>query len=155
MSVTGTVYADTEMEFLSGQDSKKLENLRVFGTGHVNDFIAANQTRIAAGSVALALKGVNSLISHKQHRSGDSYYNENLNISRKAISYGMALTYGAKLGPGGLAFVAAGIAVNESINAFTEASNFKYDRMMDKEYVHNIKAVAGDISYGRRRRGDR
>ena len=157
VSVQGAVYADAEMEALSGQTSmmgsKELKNLKVFGTGHVNDFIAANQAKIAAGSVALGFKLANTYISYKQHRSGDSYYNDQLNNDMRRARYAIALGYSAKFGPKGVAVAAVGIAINEGINFATQNANFNYDRMMDTEYIHNVKQVAGDISYGRRRGG--
>ena len=122
----------------------------------LNPAIIENRAKITATGTALGLKIASSYVSYKQHRSGNTYYNNQLRNRMRISQYGLALGYGAaKGGPAGLALVAAGIAVNEGINAFTEASNFKYDRMMDTLYVHNIKQVAGDISYGRRRRGDR
>lgn len=124
--------------------------------GKAADFLLANQQAITAGSVSLGFKLANSIVSHKQHRSGDSYYNDQLNNSMKFAGYATALGYGAiKGGPLGAGLVATGIAINETINLVTENANFNYDRMMDTLYVHNVKQVAGDISYGRNRRGDR
>lgn len=133
------------------RDGKHLSEVR-----ELNPRIIENRVKIAAIGTALGLKIGNTLVNHAQHRSGNSYYNDQLNNRMRLAQYGIALSYGAaKGGPAGLALVAAGIAVNEGINAFTKDSNFNYDRMMDKHYVHNIKQVAGDISYGRSRRGDR
>lgn len=124
--------------------------------GIAGDFVLAHGKKIVAGGTALGLKLTNASISHKQYRSGDSYYNDQLNNSMRLAQYGIALGYGAaKGGPAGFALVAAGIAVNEGINLYTQNANFNYDRMMDTKYVHNIREVAGDLSYGRRRRGDR
>jgi hypothetical protein len=123
--------------------------------GRQIDTIRQNQAKIGAGAVALGLKGARSYINYKQHRSGDSYYNDVLNRNMKLATYGVALGYGALKGPAGLGVVAAGIAISESITFFTERANFNYDRMMDTLYIHNVQQVAGDISYGRRRRGDR
>ena len=124
--------------------------------GYVNDFVKRNQNKMKTAGLALSLKSANAYISYKQHRSGNTYYNNQLNNGMRLAQYGLALGYGAaKGGPAGLALVAAGIAVNEGINFATQNANFNYDRMMDTLYVHNIKQVAGDISYGRRRRGDR
>lgn len=141
-----------------GPDGKaiKREGEHLSEVRQLNPVIMENRAKITAAGTALGLKLANAYIGHKQHRSGDSYYNDQLNNRMKLAQYGIALSYGAaKGGPVGLGLVAVGIAVNEGINAVTERANFNYDRMMDKEYVHNVRAVAGDLSYGRRRRGDR
>ena len=46
--------------------------------------------------------------------------------------------------------VAAGIAVNEAVNAFTDVQKYNYNRELEQNQVANMKALAGDISYGRR-----
>jgi hypothetical protein len=72
----------------------------------------------------------------------------------KSLQYASALGYGLATGGFvGAGLVATGIAVNETINIVSEAANYKYDRMMDTLYIHNVREVSGDISYGRRRRG--
>jgi len=124
-------------------------------TRQLNPTLVAHQTKILTGATALALKGQRTAISLKQHRSGDSFYNDQLNNSMKLTQYGLALGYGAlKGGPIGFGVVAAGIAINEGINLAVQNANFNYDRKMDTLYIHNITQTAGDISYGRRRGGN-
>lgn len=49
--------------------------------------------------------------------------------------------------------VAAGIAVNETVNYAVNAINFNYDRNLEGRQITNIKLLAGDVSYGRNRGG--
>lgn len=115
--------------------------------------IVENQTKIAAGAVGLTFKSAQTAISIKQHRSGDSYYNQQLNNSMKFARYGAIIGASFKLGPKGPILAAASIAISESFNLYTENANFKFDRKMDTAYIHNVRQVSGDVSYGRRRRG--
>lgn len=48
-------------------------------------------------------------------------------------------------------FVAAGIAVNEIANGIVEGINYRFDRALEGNQIRNMKIVAGDVSYGRRR----
>ena len=149
-----TYHASGRGRELTYDDRHEAYYRNVLGRGA--DYVVENQKAMLLGGLALSQKVLRSYVSHKQHRSGDTYYNQQLNNSLKLAGYGTAIGLGfMKGGPAGAALVAGGIAINEAISFRTESANFDYDRMMDKQYVHNIKQVAGDISYGRRRRGDR
>ena len=48
-------------------------------------------------------------------------------------------------------FVAAGIAVNEIANGIVGGINYRFDRALEGDQIRNMKVIAGDMSYGRRR----
>lgn len=108
-----------------------------------NKFIS----KAGAMGVGVAWKVAKSAISIHQNQSGDSYANEQLNNAVKLATYGVAI---ATMGVG----AAAAIIVGETISGISGVINYNYNRQQEKNKVMNIKALAGDISYGRRN-GDR
>ena len=103
-------------------------------------------SKAGAMGVGVAWKVAKSAISIHQNQSGDSYANEQLNNAVKLATYGVAI---ATMGVG----AAAAIIVGETIR-YIRKLLINYNRQQEKNKVMNIKALAGDISYGRRN-GDR
>jgi hypothetical protein len=116
-------------------------------------FVQENFTtrRLATAGVATAFKIAQSGVQLVQHRSGNSHFNKELNNYMRLGSIGTSVAATATFvgGPAAV-FVAAGIAFNETVNAFVDAANYNYDRRLDTMMVHNMKEVSGNLSYGRR-----
>jgi hypothetical protein len=100
----------------------------------------------ALTSAAMA-KTVYATVQYAQHTSGDSYYNQQLSNMMKLGGYGILLANSGPAAP----FVAAGIVVNEGIQAVLDFSKFQFDRKMEAYEITNNLIIAGNASYGRMR----
>ena len=123
------------------------ETLFGLGARKTGDFYAENQMKVKAAGSALAWKAADSAVKVAQHRSGDSYANAQLNNAMKIVGYGTAIAMSGPAAP----FVAAGIAVNEIVNGVVGGINYRFDRALEGDQIRNMKVIAGDMSYGRRR----
>ena len=65
----------------------------------------------------------------------------------KLGGYGILLANSGPAAP----FVAAGIVVNEGIQAVLDFSKFQFDRKMEAYEITNNLIIAGNASYGRMR----
>lgn len=108
-----------------------------------------NLKYVKAAGVAFAWKAVSATSQLYQHRSGDSYANAQLNNGIKLGGYAAAIAMSGPAAP----VVAAGIAVNEIISGIVGNANYRFDRALEGDQIRNMKVIAGDISYGRRRGG--
>jgi hypothetical protein len=106
--------------------------------------------RTASLALATSLRVVQGFVSHAQHRSGDRYFNQQLqsSMSMAATIGGLAIT--AAFNPVLAAVAAGGIVLNTTVDMFATAANYDYDRKMDTAMIHNVKEVSGNVSYGRR-----
>lgn len=123
------------------------QTVNTFAGSSTHQYLVENQRKIKAGASAMAWKTVNSAVQVQQHKSGDSYANAQLSNVMKLAGYGTALAMSGPAAP----FVAAGIAVNEIANGIVEGINYRFDRALEGNQIRNMKIVAGDLSYGRRR----
>ena len=106
--------------------------------------------RTASLATATALRVGQAVISQVQHRSGNTYFNRQLQtgISTASTLGGLAIT--AAFNPVLAVVAAGGIAVSTTLDILTAQANYDYDRRMDTLMIHNTKEVSGNISYGRR-----
>ena len=121
--------------------------VNTFAGSSTHQYLAENQRKIKAAGSALVWKAADSAVNVAQHRSGDSYANAQLNNAMKIVGYGAALAMSGPAAP----FVAAGIAVNEIANGIVGGINYRFDRALEGDQIRNMKVIAGDMSYGRRR----
>ncbi len=126
--------------------------------GVVGDFYTANKTKVNAIAAATVWKTTSTIINYQNHRSGNSYANEQRNrvltFAQQGASLAIAAGVGFKVGgPVGAGVAVAGTVINQAVNVGIQAANYNFDRKMDKLYIHNMTEVMGDISYGRSRLG--
>jgi len=105
--------------------------------------------RAKQGGIALAWRGASAVSQVAQHKNGDAYANAQMNNAMKLASYGSAIAMSGPAAP----FVASAIAINEVVTGFTARANYNYDRTLETQQIQSMKALAGDVSYGRRRGG--
>lgn len=67
----------------------------------------------------------------------------------KLVGYGAALAMSGAAAP----LVAVGIIGNEIINVISDSAQYNYNLKLERQQITNMKAVAGNISYGRDRGG--
>lgn len=67
----------------------------------------------------------------------------------KIAGYGAALAMSGPAAP----LVAAGIIGNEVINAISAGAQYNYNLKLERQQITNMKAVAGNMSYGRNKGG--
>ena len=123
------------------------QTVNTFAGSSAHQYLVESQRRFKALGSAIAYKTVSSAVAVHQHKSGDSYANAQLNNMVKLAGYGTMLAISGPAAP----FVAAGIAVNEIANGIVEGINYRFDRALEGNQIRNMKIIAGDVSYGRRR----
>ena len=121
--------------------------VNTFAGSSTHQYLVENQSKIKAAGSALVWKAADSAVNVAKHRSGDSYANAQLNNAMKVVGYGTAIAMSGPAAP----FVAAGIAVNEIANGIVGGINYRFDRALEGDQIRNMKVIAGDMSYGRRR----
>lgn len=105
------------------------------------------QTYGPALAKAAAYKAIAASINITQHRSGDTYYNQQLSNATRMSSYGAVLAMSGPAAPA----VLVGIVANELVDLAVQSSNYKYDRRLEGHQIQNTKMLAGNVSYGRNR----
>lgn len=118
-----------------------------YGNSLLGTHIIENRKRYSALLAATAYKTIQSAVAITQHQSGDAYQNQQINNGLKFAGYASALAFSGPVAP----FVAAGIAINETVNAFTGIVNYNFDRKLDRQEITNSLVLAGNASYGRNR----
>jgi hypothetical protein len=107
--------------------------------------------RLRTAAIATTFKIAQSAIQLAQHRSGNSFFNQQLNnynrLGTNVVSVAGAAAF---LGGPAAIFVGAGILINEGLNIGVDVLNYNYDRKLDTMMVHNMAEVSGNLSYGRR-----
>jgi hypothetical protein len=145
------VTAFMEKEKVQNDSFYSLEKSPYQGVLSDDPIAAQNRTqflqRSKALSSAILAKTVYATIQYAQHTSGDSYYNQQLSNMMKLGGYGILLANSGPAAP----FVAAGIVVNEGIQAVLDFSKFQFDRKMEAYEITNNLIIAGNASYGRMR----
>jgi hypothetical protein len=107
----------------------------------------AIQARLKSLGSAAAAKVVYSAVQYAQHTSGNSYYNQQISNAMRLGGYALLLANSGPAAP----FVAAGIVVNEGVQAILDVAKFEFDRKMEKYEITNNQILAGNASYGRNR----
>lgn len=128
---------------------KPIENISSFYGSRFDDYMTTHKTKIKNLGVAAAWKTADALVDRTKYRSGDSYQNRQLDISMKIAGYGAALAMSGAAAP----LVAVGIIGNEIINVISDSAQYNYNLKLERQQITNMKAVAGNISYGRDRGG--
>ena len=120
----------------------------------VAGFLNQHRARIRATGTIAINSLIQSQINMATHRSGDSYRNQKMaNTASAGSSLASVGIAGAIWGPTAAVAFAANFAISTGFSLHTQNANYKFDRMMDTHYIHNIEQVAGDVSYGRVRGG--
>jgi hypothetical protein len=109
--------------------------------------VQANRQRLMSLGSVLAAKTVYSAVQYIQHTSGNSYYNQQLSNAMRFGGYGLLLLNSGPAAP----FVAAGIVLNEGVDALLNIGKFEFDRKLENYEITNNLIVAGNASYGRDR----
>ena len=131
----------------TNQSNIKDINFSSFKGSQLDVHFTENKARYQALGAMVIRQTASALIDYRQHTSGDAYANAQLNNQMKLISYGAMIA-----GSGPLAgFVAAGLFVNEGISAISQGAKYDYDRSLERQQITNVKALAGNVSYGRNR----
>ena len=118
--------------------------------GASSEFFHQHKARIRATATIAVNTAISTYISIHSHRAGDNYRETQMRngqyIANNLSSIGIA---GAIWG--GTAAIAFGVnfAISTGARMLVENANFKFDRRMDTNYIHNMSQVAGDLSYGR------